>query len=102
MDTIIFMFIGILCLSLGIRVYISEEPNTIFNKFKIQVTDVKKYNHACGVLIIGFGVAAEITLLLSMIAIWWVRLILTAAIIAEAFAVMKIYKKIETKYMVKR
>lgn len=45
MDTVLLVFVGAMCVMLGMRVYHSEEQNRIFTKYPIKVTDVKKYNH---------------------------------------------------------
>ena len=75
MATILFIFVGALCLLQGTKTFWAEERNTVFNKRPIQVTDVKKYNHFCGGLIIGFGVVAEITLYFMMATTGWVSTI---------------------------
>lgn len=98
MDVILFVFIGTMCLMLGVRVFCSEEQNKIFTKFPIQVTDVKKYNQACGVLIIGFGVVAEITLFFMVTTEGLMSTLCTLAIIVEALFTMVIYRQIEKKF----
>lgn len=102
METILFAFVGLLCLMLGVRVFCAEEQNKIFNKRPIKVTDVKKYNHVCGVLIIGYGVAAEITLYFLFGSKGWVSTVLTLAIVAESIILVAIYNMVERKFIVKR
>jgi hypothetical protein len=95
MGTILMSFVGILCLLLGVRVIYAEERNTVFNKRSIVVKDIKKYNHICGGLIIGFGVAAEITIYFMLQTEGLVSTLLTLAIIVEAVLLSLIYQKIE-------
>ena len=102
MATIMFVFVGVMCLSLGIRTIYAEERNKIFNKRPIEVTDVKKYNLWCGLLIIGFGVAAEVTLYFMVYTPGIVGSLLTFGIIIEAVLVMVIYNQIEKKLLKKR
>ena len=63
MDLIIFLFVGAICFPAGMKILSSEERNKVFNRYHIEVEDVKKYNKACGWLVIGFGVVAELTML---------------------------------------
>lgn len=102
MDAILFLFVGIMCLYLGIKTYFAEETNNVFVKYKIQVNDVKKYNHFCAGLIIGFGVVAEITMFAMLSTGGWIGLIFTALIVVEAIALVKIYQAGEKKFIVKR
>jgi|GEM_PF-3496212 len=101
MDFIIFVFVGILCVSLGARVFWAEERNKVFNKRTITVTDVRKYNQICGGLIIGFGIVAEVTLYFVISTDGWLSTVLTLLIILEAYIVMRLYNKVERK-MLKR
>lgn len=102
MATILFVFVGVLCLSLGIRVFCAQERNKIFNKRPIEVTDVKKYNRLCGALIIGFGAAAEVTIFFMVYTQGFVSTLCTLAMIAEAVIVMILYGQIEKKMLKKR
>lgn len=97
MDTILFVFIGAMCLMLGVRVFCAEEQNKIFNKRNLPLKDVKKYNHFCGALIIGFGVVAEITIYFMVFTEGIASGLFTLAIIAEAVLVMVIYYQIEKR-----
>lgn len=102
MATILSVFVGALCLFLGVRVFNMEERNKIFTKYPIVVNDVKKYNRFCGALIIGFGLVAEVTLYFMMRTQGWLSLLLTLAIVVEAFILMKIYTAGEKKFIQKR
>ena len=102
MDVIIMVFVGAMCGITAIKIFQSEERNKIFNQRPIEVVDVKKYNRLCGFLVISFGVAIEITICLSGIFGGIVTILGTIAIVLEAFAVMKIYNKIEIKMLKKR
>lgn len=101
MDTMIMVFVGVMCLMLGIRVFSAEEQNKIFVKYPIKVNDVKKYNQACGALIIGFGIVAELTMFLMVSFEGIASTICTLAVIVEALLVMVIYRQIE-KRMIKK
>jgi hypothetical protein len=101
MGTILMSFVGILCLLLGVRVIYAQERTTVFNRRSIVVKDVKKYNHVCGGLIIGFGVVAEITIYFMLTTTGWVSTILTVAIIIEAIVLSLIYQKVE-KYFIQK
>ena len=84
------------------KILSSEERNKIFNKYSIQVEDVKKYNRFCASLVIGFGVVAEITMFFANISTGVVRFLLSLLLIVEAVIVMKIYSKGEKKMLKKR
>lgn len=94
---ILLVFVGVLCLYVGMKVISSEERNKVFNKLPIEVKDVKKYNIACGVLVIAFGVVAEITIYFMINTTGWVSTVLTLLLIVEAFIVMLVYRQIEKK-----
>lgn len=102
MDFIVLLSIGALCAYVAGKILSSDERNKIFNKYSIQVKDVKKYNHFCAALVIGFGVAAEITMFLANITTGLVRFGLTLLLVVEAVIVMKIYNKGEKKMLKKR
>lgn len=102
MDIILIMFVGGVCAYVAGKILSSEERNKVFNKRPIEVVDVKKYNRFCGLLVIGFGVVVELTIMISLIFGGVVSLIGTVLIILEAFAVMKIYNKNEIKMLKKR
>ena len=102
MDLIIFVFIAAMCANVAVKIFSSEERNTIFNERPIEVVDVKKYNKFCGSLVVIFGVAAEITLLVGSMFGGWISAVLTLALIGEAVLVMVIYNKAERKMLKKR
>lgn len=102
MDVIILVFVGIMCAYAAVTVFNSKERTQIFNSRPIEVTDVKKYNRFCGHLIIGFGVAVEITIFIAFALGGIVSLICTIVIALEAFLVLKIYSKNEAKMLKKR
>ena len=101
LDIIIFLVVGFLCFSQGIKTYQMEEQNKVFTKYPIRVTDVKKYNQFCGKLMIGFGVMAEITLIAMTSFGGWVSVVLALFMIVEAFILMKIYRNGEKKFIKK-
>ncbi|MBQ2802920.1 MAG: hypothetical protein IJF07_03380 [Lachnospiraceae bacterium] len=102
METVLFVFVGALCLMMGVRVFFAEEQNRIFTKYPIRVTDVKKYNRLCGALIIGFGIVAEITIYFMVYTDGIVSTLCTLGIIVEALIVVGIYRLIEKKLVQKR
>lgn len=102
MATILFVFVGVICLMLGVRTFCAQERNKVFNKRPIQVTDVKKYNRLCGALIIGFGIAAEITIYFMVTTQGIVSSLCTLGIVAEAVIVMVLYQAIERKLLKRR
>lgn len=91
------VFVAVLCLYIGMKVITGEERNKVFNKRPIEVKDVKKYNIACGILVIGFGVVAEITIYFMISTTGWISTVMTLLLIAEAFIVVLIYNQIEKK-----
>ncbi len=102
MDMILLVFVGAMCLWVGMKILNSEERNTVFNKRPIEVVDVKKYNKFCGWLVIGFGVAAEVTIYFMCSVEGWISGIFTILLIAEALLVVVIYNKVEFKMLKKR
>jgi len=99
MDLIIYIFVIGMCFTQGYNAYTSEKQTKVFNKRELPLKDVKEYNHFCGKLIYGFGVAAMITFGLMMIFSGWVSIICTVLLIAEAYILVKIYSKNEMKYI---
>lgn len=102
MDSFLFIFTGIMCLYVSIKTISSPEPNKVFNKWPMEVTDVKKYNQFCGGLILGFGIVAEITIAIMMFSTGIVSVLCTVGIILEALLVVYIYRKMEKKFLKKR
>lgn len=98
----LFVFIGVYCLWTFVKVYNAEEQNKIFTKFRFPVTDVRAYNKACAKLILGYGIVVEILILgLTLSTGIWSAICLLG-IFVVSFIVVKIYQKIEKKYIVKR
>ncbi len=98
---ILVVLVALLCVYYGVKILISEERTTVFNKRPIEVKDVKEYNKACAWLIIGFGVAADLSLLLMS---WfddniWVKLVLFVSLLVEAYLMTFVYSKIEKKFI---
>lgn len=102
MDFFVFVFIGCTCMYVGAKILSSEERNKTFNRFPIQVEDVKKYNRFCAALVIGFGVVAEITMFCAYAFGGWISLLGSLLLIVEAYITMKIYNKGEKKMLKKR
>lgn len=102
MSFFIFVFIGCTCMYVAAKILSSEERNKVFNKYPIQVEDVKKYNRFCAILVIGFGVAAELTMFCSYATGGFLGILFTILLIAEAYLTMKIYNKVEKKMLKKR
>lgn len=102
MESMLFVFIGAMCLMLGVRVFWAEEQNKVFTKQMLQLNDVKQYNKLCGGLIIGFGVAADITIYYMVTSEGLLSTLFTLVIIVEAILTMVIYRFIEKKCVVKK
>lgn len=102
MDVVILVFVGIMCAYAAVTVFNSKERTQIFNSRPIEVTDIKQYNRFCGRLIIGFGIAVEITIFIAFALGGIVSIICTIAIVVEAFLVLKIYSRNEIKMLKKR
>lgn len=94
---VLFVAIGFICIMAGMRVFYAEEQNKVFNKQKLPLKDVKAYNHACGMLIWGFCVVAEVTcyFCVNNEGVW--ASLMPLYIIVEAVVLMKIYARIEKK-----
>lgn len=102
MDLMLFVFVGMMCAYVGVKILSSEERNKVFNKHPIEVVDVKKYNRYCGILVLVFGAVAEATIFaMNYIPGLW-SILLTVLLIVEAVVVMKIYNRIEKKLLKKR
>ena len=102
MDFILYTAVGFMCISVGMNILKSPERNTVFNKRPIEVVDVKKYNRLCSMLVFGFGVVAEITMLFMCNTTGWISMLFTLLIIVEAFLMVMIYNVIEKKLLKKR
>ena len=101
-DGIIIVFVGAMCLYVAVKTFSSPDRNKIFNKRPIDVVDVKKYNQFCGGLILGFGVVAEITIVLMTMTTGIVSVLCTVGVIVEAMLVVYIYNKFELRFLKKR
>lgn len=102
MDTILLIFIGGLCCWLGGKALNEDEQTKVFTKYPPRVTDVKKYNRFCGILVIAFGLVAMTTLFIASLFTSWVGTVISLMIIPEAIILMVIYRKGEKKMMVKK
>lgn len=102
MDSFLFIFTGIMCLYVSIKTISSPERNKVFNKWPLEVVDVRKYNQFCGGLILGFGIMAEITIAIMIFNTGIISVLCTIGIIAEAYLVVLIYRKMEKKFVKKR
>lgn len=97
MDTLFVLFIGMMCLMMGVRVFFAEEQTKVFNKRNLPLTDVRKYNKLCGALILGFGVIAEITIIFMIGSGGTLASFVTIPIIVEVGIVVLIYNQIEKR-----
>ena len=102
MDVILYTAVGCMCLNVGMSILRSPERNTVFNKRPIEVVDVKKYNRLCSMLVFGFGVIAEITMIFMCNTTGWISAIFTMLVVAESFLMVLIYNLIEKKLLKKR
>lgn len=94
---ILYVVIGFICIMAGMKVFLEEEQNKVFNKRTLPLIDVKAYNHACGILIWGFGAVAEITCYLCLTSEGLLSNLLPLYILIEAVILMKIYFEIEKR-----
>ncbi len=101
LEIILFLVVGYMCFSKGVKTYQMEEQNKVFSRYPLRVTDVKKYNQFCGKLMIGYGVAAVITMFAMTFFEGWINVVLVLSIIVEAYILMIIYRKGEKKFMQK-
>ena len=99
MDVIIMVFVGAMCGITAIKIFQSEERNKIFNQRPIEVVAPALQAHHWPHRPLHH---LEITICLSGIFGGIVTILGTIAIVLEAFAVMKIYNKIEIKMLKKR
>lgn len=102
MDVILYVAVGFMCVNVGVNILRSQDRNTVFNKRPIEVVDVKKYNRLCGILVLGFGAVAEITMFFMCNTTGWTSALFTLLIAVEAFLVAAIYGLIEKKLLKKR
>ena len=99
MEFILLIFVMGTCFTQGYNAYTCEKQNKVFNKRNLPLKDVKAYNHFCGKLIYGFGIAASLTMLLTMIGISWLRIAGCVLLIIEAFILLKYYSKKEITFL---
>ena len=92
MDIILLIFVMGTCFTQGYNAYNCEKQNKVFNKRNLPLKDVKEYNHFCGKLIYGFGIAASLTMLLMVI-------VGCVLLLIEAFALVKYYSKKEITFL---
>lgn len=102
MDIVIMVIVAITCMSAAMSIFNAKERNTIFNKKPIEVTDVSAYNKRCGFLVLGFGAVAEITLVICFLFGSVTVALMPILLVVEAIFVIKIYEKIESKYIKKK
>lgn len=102
LDGIIIVSVGVMCFYMAIKTISSPERNKIFNKRPIDVVDVRKYNQFCGGLILGFGVAAEATIVAMTMTRGIVSTLCMVGVIVEAMLVVHIYNKFELRFLKKR
>lgn len=99
MEFILLIFVMGTCFTQGYNAYNCEKQNKVFNKRNLPLKDVKAYNHFCGKLIYGFGVAASLTMLMTMLGIGWMRIAGCVLLIIEAFILLKYYGKKEITFL---
>lgn len=100
MDIFVLLIVGGICFYQGGKAFSAEDVTKVFRKYPLPVKDVKKYNHFCGVLIIGFGIAAVLTLAGMMLSSGWLRLLLVVLVVVEAIVMSLIYRYGESKLCV--
>lgn len=98
MDVFFYVLIGGICFVQGYNAYTCEKQTKLFNKRNLPLKDVKEYNHFCGKLVYGFGVAAVLTMILVPLIPYVGSILCTVVLIIEAYALTKIYSKNELKF----
>lgn len=99
---LIIVFVGVMCAYVAVKIFSATERTEVFNRRPIEVQDVKKYNRFCGYLVVGFGVAAELTLTIGILCGGVISIICIAVMLLEAYIVLRIYSKNEIKMIRKR
>ena len=99
MDIILLIFVMGTCFTQGYNAYNCEKQNKVFNKRNLPLKDVKEYNHFCGKLIYGFGIAASLTMLLMVTGDGWMSIVGCVLLLIEAFALVKYYSKKEITFL---
>ena len=99
MEAIILIVVMGICFTQGYNAYNCEKQNKVFNKRNLPLKDVKEYNHFCGKLIYGFGIAASLTMILMMSGNGWMGLIGCVLLIAESILLVKYYSKKEITFL---
>ena len=94
---VLYVAIGFICIMAGMRVFMDEEQTKVFNKRKLHLKDVKAYNHACGILVWGFGAVAEVTCYLCLHSEGILANLMPLYILVEAVVLMQIYNQVEKK-----
>ena len=102
MGMIVLVFVGGMCVYVGVNILNATERNRVFNKRPIEVVDVKKYNRFCGTLVLGFGAVAEVTIYFLITTTGWLSSLFSVLLIVEAILVSLIYSKGEKKMLKKR
>jgi len=99
MKTIILILVLGVCFTIGYNTYNSENQNTIFNRRRLALKDVKEYNHFCGKLIYGFAIAATIALFMMLFGVSWVRLAGWVLLVIASVTLVKYYNKKEITFL---
>lgn len=92
---VLYVAIGFICIMAGMRVFMDVEQTKVFNKRKLPLKDVKAYNHACGILVWGFGAVAEVTCYLCLHSEGLLANLMPLYILVEAVVLMQIYNRVE-------
>ncbi len=92
---VLYVAIGFICIMAGMRVFMDEEQTKVFNKRKLSLKDVKAYNHACGILVWGFGAVAEVTCYICLHSEGLWANLMPLYILVEAVILMQIYFRVE-------
>ena len=94
---VLYVAIAFICIMAGMRVFCEEGQTKVFNKRNLSLKDVKAYNHACGMLIWGFGAVAEVTCYFCLTSEGLWANLLPLYILVEAVILMQIYFQVEKK-----
>lgn len=96
---LMYVVVGIICLTLGVRVYHSPDQNKIFTKLNLRLKNPTKYNHVCGILIVAFGIAAAATMFFGSFLTGVASALCTLGVVLEAALTVSLYRYFEKKFI---
>lgn len=92
------LFVGLICLGGFYKAWTDPNQTKFFNQRDLPIKNIKKYNHSCALLILVFGIVAEIIMIGSAL-LGDGGVLMTIGIVAEALILCVVYAKMEKKYV---